>query len=97
MDTLSKPVSMLHPGAELIMDYDVFKIFEALIDDKELDDEQKQFYEQKKQEFDDRFVAQVNIQLRCLPTNEVGNIYKTVDYRHLKQTNYISIFLHHLL
>ncbi|KAA6368473.1 MAG: hypothetical protein EZS28_036000 [Streblomastix strix] len=29
-------------------DYDVFKIFEALIDDKELDDEQKQFYEQKK-------------------------------------------------
>ncbi|KAA6397436.1 MAG: hypothetical protein EZS28_007040 [Streblomastix strix] len=29
-------------------DYDVFKIFEALLDDKELDDEQKQFYEQKK-------------------------------------------------
>ncbi|KAA6386187.1 MAG: hypothetical protein EZS28_018285 [Streblomastix strix] len=29
-------------------DYDVFKIFEALTDDKEFDDEQKQFYEQKK-------------------------------------------------
>ncbi|KAA6401543.1 MAG: hypothetical protein EZS28_002924 [Streblomastix strix] len=28
-------------------EYDVFKIFEALIDDKELDDEQKQFYEER--------------------------------------------------
>ncbi|KAA6391425.1 MAG: hypothetical protein EZS28_013050 [Streblomastix strix] len=53
MGTLSGPVSMLHPGAGQIMgtietlgkehntsEYEVLKIFEALIDDKELDDDQ---------------------------------------------------------
>ncbi|KAA6402967.1 MAG: hypothetical protein EZS28_001509 [Streblomastix strix] len=36
-------------------DYEVFKIFETLIDAKELDDYQQQFYDQKKQQFDERF------------------------------------------
>ncbi|KAA6356723.1 MAG: hypothetical protein EZS28_047751, partial [Streblomastix strix] len=42
-------------------DYDVFKIFEALVDDKELDDEQKQFYEQKKLEYNDSRFYSVSI------------------------------------
>ncbi|KAA6380989.1 MAG: hypothetical protein EZS28_023484 [Streblomastix strix] len=64
MGTLSGPVSMLHPGVGAVMntvgnisgkennasDYEVLKIFEALIDDKELDDFQQEFYDKKKQE-----------------------------------------------
>ncbi|KAA6393927.1 MAG: hypothetical protein EZS28_010543 [Streblomastix strix] len=69
MGVLSGPVSSIHPGIDAVMgtagnivgkernasDYEVFKIFETLIDDKELDDYQQQFYDQKKQEFDERF------------------------------------------
>ncbi|KAA6397651.1 MAG: hypothetical protein EZS28_006821 [Streblomastix strix] len=52
------------------LEYECFKMFEALIDGKQLDGEQKQFYEQLKYCKDDKYAKLID------------SIHKIVDYHY---------------